>query len=217
MPLLKNSSRTLFSLVAKTKFFIGKRFSNRSFLKKQQSLYPKGTIVAVSGLVKTSNFGKSFTDPLIEILENKSSLVKSKSIGRLLPIYHLTEGVSADKLRTFVRSVLSLASNFKDPLPVDTIKSLGLLSKRDAIREIHQPSNSESLAEAKRRLVFDEFFFLQLGLLKRRFELEKCKAPSLSIYKDTDGLVGRFLNLLPFSLTKSQNEVLKEIESDLSL
>ncbi len=200
-----------------TKFFIGKRFSHISFLKKQQSYYPKGAVVAVSGLVKSTNYGMSFTDPLIEILENKYSLVQSKSIGRLLPIYHLTEGLSAEKLRAFIRSVLYLARSFRDPLPIETIKSLALLSKQDAIKQIHQPNNSKSLAEAKRRLVFDEFFFLQLGLLKRRFELEKCKAPSLSICQETDGLVGRFLDLLPFSLTNSQAQVLQQIQSDLSL
>ncbi len=200
-----------------TKFFIGKRFSNRSFLKKQQSIYAKGTVVAVSGLVKSNKFGKAFVDPLIEILENKYSLVKSKSIGRLLPIYHLTEGISAEKLRSYMRSVLYLARDFRDPLPVEILNSLELLKKPDAIKEIHQPSNSESLADARRRLVFDEFFFLQLGLLKRRFELEKCNAPLLSIQKENDGLVGHFLTLLPFSLTNSQKEVLKQIQSDLSL
>ena len=94
-----------------------------------------------------------------------------------------------------MRSVLYLARDFRDPLPVEILNSLELLKKPDAIKEIHQPSNSESLADARRRLVFDEFFFLQLGLLKRRFELEKCNAPSLSIHKENDGLVGHFLTL----------------------
>ena len=46
-------------------------------MKKQESFYPKGTIVAVSGLVKASDFGKSFNDPLIEVLENKNAVVNT--------------------------------------------------------------------------------------------------------------------------------------------
>ncbi len=200
-----------------TRFFIGKRFAHRSFLKKQESYYPKGTLVAVSGLVKDTNFGKSFNDPLIEVLENKYSVVKSKGIGRLLPIYNLTDGLTAERLRGFIQLVLPLSSNWNDPLPVERLKSLSLLTKSDAIFQIHQPTNKESLKEAKRRLVFDEFLFLQLGLLKRRMELAKFQAPSFCVHHGKGGVVAKFLDLLPFSLTNSQQQVLNQIEADLSL
>ncbi|KGG15146.1 MULTISPECIES: ATP-dependent DNA helicase RecG [unclassified Prochlorococcus] len=201
-----------------TKFFVGKRFSNRSFLKRQESLYPKGSLVAISGLVKSSSsFGKSFSDPLIEILESNYSVVKSRGIGRILPIYHLTEGLSAERIRGFVYSVISLSRTWEDPLPIDSINSLSLLKKSDAIYQIHKPITQQSLKEAKRRLVFDEFLFLQLGLLKRRRALERYKAPVLSNHNEKTGLAKKFLSLLPFSLTRSQQHVLNQIESDLAL
>ncbi len=200
-----------------TRFFVGKRFSNRSFLKKQESLFPRGTIVAVSGIVKSGSFGKSFNDPLIEALDNKNALVKSNSIGRLLPIYNLTEGLSAEKLRSLVGSVLPLTRTLEDPLPRQTIESLSFFKLNKAICEIHQPTDQESLKKAKKRLVFDEFFFLQLGLLRRRIELEKSIAPVVSSQKNLKGLAGRFLDLLPFTLTNSQNIVLNQIKYDLAL
>ena len=202
-----------------TKFFVGKRFSNRYFLKKQESFYPKGALVAVSGLVRDSKgFGKSFADPLIEVLENQHALVKSKEIGRLLPVYHLTEGITAERIRNIIQSVISCAISWEDPLPVESLNSLSLMRKCDAIHQIHLPSSAELLKQAKRRLVFDEFLFLQLGLLRRRNELKESKAPELFTCRNNlNGLVDRFLSLLPFSLTKSQKEVLSQIESDLSL
>ncbi len=201
-----------------TKFFVGKRYSNRSFLKKQESFYPKGSLVAVSGLVKDSkDFGKSFTDPLIEVLENQYSLVKSQSIGRLLPLYHLTEGITAERLRGTIQSIIQCATSWVDPIPVDSLNRMSLMKKSEAIYQIHFPSSTELLKEAKRRLVFDEFFYLQLGLLRRRIELKESKAPELFINKSRKGLVEKFLSLLPFALTESQKEVLYQIELDLSL
>ncbi|KGG11781.1 ATP-dependent DNA helicase RecG [Prochlorococcus sp. SS52] len=200
-----------------SKFFIGRRFSKRSFLKKQESLYPKGTIVAVSGLVKGNSYGKSFNDPLIEVLEHKQALLKSQTIGRILPIYQLTDGLKADRLRQIVHSVIPLALDLEDPLPVNTRESLSLLDKGEAIKQIHRPRNQEYLKKAKRRLVFDEFLFLQLGLLKRRLELGKCKAPSLFINKEREGFTEQFLKLLPFALTNSQQQVLTQIESDIAM
>ncbi len=201
-----------------TKFFVGKRFCNRSFLKKQESFFPKGALVAVSGLVKDSKgFGKSFTDPIIEVLESQYALVKSKSIGRLLPVYQLTDGITAERLRSIIQSLISCSTSWEDPLPLNTLNSLSLMQKSEAIYQIHLPSSAESLKAAKRRLVFEEFLFLQLGLLRRRLELKESIAPELATSNANKGLVSQFLSLLPFSLTKSQKEVLKQIERDLSL
>ncbi|WP_269623060.1 ATP-dependent DNA helicase RecG [Prochlorococcus marinus] len=200
-----------------TRFFIGRRFSNRYFLKKQETSFAKGTIVAVSGLVKSNGYGKTLNDPLIEILESQYSLVKSKSIGRLLPIYSLTDGLTPDRFRSFVQLVLPVTSVWPEPLNDESRQLLSLLKKGDAIREIHRPSNKDSLKEAKRRLVFDEFLFLQLGLIKRRLELQNCKAPILSLKKGCSDLASKFFTLLPFELTKSQYQVLNQIEADIAM
>ncbi|WP_320674479.1 ATP-dependent DNA helicase RecG [Prochlorococcus sp. MIT 1341] len=199
-----------------TRFFAGRRFSSYAYIKSQANLYPPGSTVAVSGLVKSGDYGVSFQDPLIEVMENPSSPIRSQSIGRILSVYPLTEGLKADKFRELVANVLPLAEKFLDPLPPFTLKGLNLMPKSDAIVQIHKPGSTDLLQAARRRLVFDEFFFLQLGLLRKRFEIRTREAPSLRTELQQGGLVEKFLDLLPFSLTGAQERVLAEISSDVS-
>ncbi len=198
-----------------TKFFAGYRSSSIAYVKSQQSLYAVGSTLAVSGLVKEGKYGKSINDPLIEIIDNPSSYLKSKTIGQIFPVYSLTEGVTADKFRDLIHSILYLTSQIKDPIPTDILNRLDLPSKKDAFIHIHNPQNSKNLANAKRRIVFEEFLLLQLSLFLRRDLHKKYNSPQLSIHQDINSLVGKFLNILPFSLTDAQKRVLKEIELDI--
>ncbi len=198
-----------------TRFFAGRRNSSISYVKSQQSLYAVGATVAVSGLVKESRYGKSLNDPLIEILDSPNSYLKSKSIGQIFPVYSLTEGITADKFRDLVHSILCLTSEIKEPLSKDILKRLDLPTKKEAFYHIHNPENSKTLAKAKRRIVFEEFLLLQLSLLLRREFHKKCNSPQLSIELSSNSLVRKFLSILPFSLTDAQKRVLKEIESDI--
>jgi ATP-dependent DNA helicase RecG len=200
-----------------SRFFAGRRFANPGWLKSQQRLYPPGCTVAVSGLVKEGPWGVSFTDPLIEVLESPSSLVRSEQIGRLVPVYSLTEGLSADGLRQAIAKVLPLVRHWPDPLPsAGLLQSLELPSRADAVEQIHRPTDPDQLQRARRRLVFDEFLLLQLALGLRRQRLKSREAPSLLIKGGEDGLLRQFLALLPFPLTGAQQRVLAEIRDDLS-
>ncbi|WP_269624642.1 ATP-dependent DNA helicase RecG [Prochlorococcus marinus] len=198
-----------------TRFFAGRRNSSIAYVKSQQSLYTVGATVAVSGLVKESRYGKSLNDPLIEIIDSPNSYLKSKSIGQIFPVYSLTEGITADKFRDLVQSILYLTSEIKEPLPNPTLKRLDLPTKKEAFFHIHNPENSETLTKAKRRIVFEEFLLLQLSLLLRRERHKKCNSPQLCIELSKNSLVRRFLRILPFTLTDAQKRVLKEIESDI--
>ena len=99
-----------------TRFFAGRRSSSIAYVKSQQSLYKVGATVAVSGLVKESKYGKSLNDPLIEIIDSSKGYLESRTIGQILPVYSLTEGITADKFRDLIQSILYLTSNIKDPL-----------------------------------------------------------------------------------------------------
>tara|TARA_B100000965_G_scaffold178587_1_gene149066 strand:- start:1882 stop:4422 length:2541 start_codon:yes stop_codon:yes gene_type:complete len=198
-----------------TKFFAGHRSSSIAYVKSQQSLYPAGATIAVSGLVKEGKYGKSLNDPLIEIIDSPNSYLKSRAIGQIFPVYSLTEGITADKFRALIQSILYLTSDIKDSIPTHILNRLELPSKKDAFFYIHNPEDSKTLAKAKRRIVFEEFLLLQLSLLLRRDLHKKCNSPQLSIEPNSNSLVGRFLSILPFSLTDAQKRVLKEIESDI--
>ena len=199
-----------------SRFLAGKRFSSPAYLKGQQRLYPVGATVAVSGLVKDGPYGITFQDPLIEVLDSPSSPVKSPSIGRLLPVYPLTEGVGADRFRSLIDQVLPLAASWPDPLPAVIQRQFQLPAVSEALQALHAPKDRESLDRGRRRLVFDEFLLLQLGLLRRRQALRSRTGPDLDLQSSANGLVGEFMDLLPFRFTAAQQRVFQEIEADLA-
>ena len=198
-----------------TRFLAGKRFSNPSYLHGQTRQYPNGATVAVSGLVKSGPYGISFQDPLIEVMESAQAPLRSSRIGRLLPVYPLTEGLTADRFRSLIERVLPSVRHWPEPLPRVRREARQLLRRDKALMAIHRPESSDQLQQARHRLVFDEFLLLQLGLMQRRAALKQRSAPSLRITSDRNGLMGRFLAMLPFTFTAAQQRVLAEIESDL--
>ena len=198
------------------RFFAGQRFSSPGWLKSQQRLFPIGATVAVSGLVKETAYGPAFQDPLMEVLESPQAPVRSETIGRLLPVYGLTEGLGADRLRQVVEAVIPLVRSWPDPLPESLRLNRRLVSRSEALTQIHGPTNQEQLRASRRRLVFDEFLLLQLGLAQRRRQHSQRPAPPLCLPPGSEGLVQSFLRVLPFGLTGAQQRVLAEIRADLA-
>jgi ATP-dependent DNA helicase RecG len=198
------------------RFFAGQRFSSPGWLKSQQRLFPIGATVAVSGLVKETAYGPAFQDPLMEVLESPQAPVRSETIGRLLPVYGLTEGLGADRLRQVVEAVIPLVRSWPDPLPESLRRNRRLVSRSEALTQIHGPTNQEQLRASRRRLVFDEFLLLQLGLAQRRRQHSQRPAPPLCLPPGSEGLVQSFLRVLPFGLTGAQQRVLAEIRADLA-
>lgn len=200
-----------------SRFFAGRRFASPGWLKSQARLYPPGCTVAVSGLVRDNPRGLSIHDPLIEVLESPSSPVRSEGIGRLVPVYGLTEGLTASGLRQAIARVLPLVRHWPDPLPDAVRQAIADLPPRaEAVEQIHCPSDPTRLQQARRRLVFDEFLLLQLAMGLRRQRLRARVAPALLCASGEESLMGRFLALLPFPLTAAQARVLAEIRQDLA-
>jgi len=199
-----------------SRFFAGKRFATPGWLKGQQAHFPPGATVAVSGLVKETPYGPAFQDPLMEVLDHSHAQVRSESIGRLIPVYGLTEGLGSERLRQALAAVLPEVSRWGDPLPEALRHRENLIARPQALLQIHQPSNQQELQASRHRLVFDEFLLLQLGLLQRRRQLSQRPAPPLVLTAGRDDLVQQFLELLPFPLTGAQQRVLAEIRVDLA-
>jgi ATP-dependent DNA helicase RecG len=91
----------------------------------------------------------------------------------------------------------------------------GLISRAQALQQIHGPSDQAALQAARTRLVFDEFLLLQLGLAQRRRQLKARQAPALQA-AGPGALAQRFLELLPFALTGAQQRVLGQIRNDMA-
>nr|WP_216903104.1 ATP-dependent DNA helicase RecG [Synechococcus sp. CCY 9618] len=199
-----------------SRFFAGRRFSSPGWLKSQQRLYPVGATVAVSGLVKESPYGPCFADPLLEVLEAPGAAVRSEQIGRLVPVYALTEGLSGERLGRAVAALLPEVGRWDDPLPESLRRDLDLQRRGEALQGIHRPLDRAALQGSRRRLVFDEFLLLQLALGQRRERLRRLPAPPLLLPGGGGDLVGRFLDLLPFAFTTAQSRVLAEIRADMA-
>jgi len=199
-----------------SKFFNGKRFSSSGWLRTQERQYPPGSTLAASGLVRQTPYGPTLQDPLIEVLEGPNAPVRSEQIGRLLPVYGLTEGLSAERLRQAVQAVLPAAGPWGDPLPASLRQRLKLIDRAAALRGIHAPADQSDLRASRHRLVFDEFLLLQLSLLQRRRQLLNRPSPPLVLLPGQSSLVAAFLELLPFPLTAAQQRVLAEIRADLA-
>ncbi|MGQ9837084.1 MAG: ATP-dependent DNA helicase RecG [Cyanobacteriota bacterium] len=228
----KNKVLTIFNLkiadssgtITLSRFYNGRQFSQRGWQESMQRQYPRGAKVAASGLVKRSKFGLTLDNPQIEILSAGSpeeisvgadARIRSLKIGKILPIYPLSEGITADLVRKAVQLALPAVALIPDPLPLEIKQRFQLLDLPQALQQIHFPETGEQLAQARRRLVFDEFFYLQLGLLQRRQRYRE-QAQAVPRYQPIQGeLVDCFYQILPFQLTAAQQRVIAEILADL--
>jgi ATP-dependent DNA helicase RecG len=216
----KNKKLTILELILKdatgqikiSRFFAG-RGTNRGWQELQKRMYPSGAIVAASGLVKKNKYGLTLDNPEIEVLDHAGSSIESMKIGRLVPVYPLSEGVGADIVRKAMLGALPAADHLQDPLPAGLRNHYQLMKLREAVTNIHFPTEQEILTEARRRLVFDEFFYLQLGVLSRRAKLQQEQKSAVLIAEGQ--LIDQFYKVLPFKLTSAQKRVVGEILEDL--
>ncbi|MDI6783201.1 MAG: ATP-dependent DNA helicase RecG [bacterium] len=133
---------------------------------------------------------------------------------RIVPIYPLREQIDQRWLRTLLKeTVEKYANQLPEILPSSLLARYKWISRSEAIREIHFPSTPETLVRAKQRLIYDELFLLQLLLAGQKAKLQQAIKPHR--YLAEPEFVARFLTRLPFTLTYSQEKVIREIEDDL--
>ncbi len=137
---------------------------NQPYLQKQLQA-AKGEYIVVTGVKQRFGNKIEFNVRSHEFPEQKDML----NTGRLVPIYSLTEGLSAKTLRRFTKWVVDrYAAMVPEHVPM-SIRSAGqLMPLPDAVSHIHYPENEEALKAARRRLAFDELFLIQLGMQERR-------------------------------------------------
>ena len=133
--------------------------------------------------------------------------------GRLVPIYPLTEGITARWLRRLMKRVLDYwAPRLTDHLPLEVLQRTGLMDLPTAIRQIHFPDSQEAAQQARRRLSFDEFLMIQLGMLRQRQQWQS--EPGMPLPRN-QALLDAFLASLPFALTAAQQRSLEQILNDM--
>ncbi len=181
--------------------------------------FQKGRRLIFSGEVRWFNYQKEIHHPDVEIVEGdieKDYL----NFKRIVPIYSETEGLYQRTLRRLMKTIVDEYSDeLKSPIPKEILERQDLIDFSEAFRRVHFPPDGESIerlnlhrSDGHRRIIFDEFFFLELGLAlkKRGVALEK------GISFKTEGhLAKQFLHRLSFQLTHSQERTLSEIVTDM--
>ena len=200
-----------------------------------QDRFQPGQMVALYGKVEADRDGNlQIMQPQFEILgdineeggadEAEKKAAASLEIGRIVPIYESTgQGKLTPRwFRRIIRWALeNLKPDLPDPIPAAVRGHLSLVSPREALFKVHWPDAGESFSDlqssrtpAHIRMIFDELFFIELGLeLKRREQ----KAQTGIAFQLNDGVREAIKKILPFHPTAAQKRVLKEIATDMQM
>ena len=179
--------------------------SREGYLRK---LYPINEWVIISGKVNYFNKKYQITNPdYVTTLDNQKYVVKN------IPKYNLTKGINEKKYRLISEQVINNMPVLKDWLEFDFIKKNNLLSWNESIKKLHNSKDGKSnLSKSFRRLVFDELCANFFTLSDNRKRIRKNKSAK-KFSKSKSNII---IKKLPFLLTNSQQNVLKEINEDLS-
>ena len=179
-------------------------FFNMPFLKK---VLKPGGFYLFRGLVQQRGTHKLMEQPRMFTWDE----YKQKS-GRLLPRYALTKGLTNQTVQKSVAQALEYYPPEKEYLPRMILQKYPMLSHREAVYALHFPENRDELLAARNRMVFEEIFSFLLVLRKNK-ELAAKTENHFPMYETADTV--RFLEQLPFPLTKAQKKVWGELREDM--
>lgn len=195
---------------------------NRTWLEKT---LPRGTRVILYGQWRYNPRWRCFEaeNPDFEVLTEEDDLAEAIHTGRRVPVYRKLGSFTTRPLRAIFYHLVQRLSpeSVPETLPEQTRRRLQLISRYDALRQVHFPPEDETPLEeynearspAHRRLIFEEFLRLQLALSLRREERERSpKGPSIRV---DDRIREIVRSILPFRLTEGQKQALREIVRDM--
>jgi len=187
----------------------------------------EGTEAIFWGKVGDYRGTRQMVNPVVDVVAgvDEPEVGRQRRTLRILPVYPASAkaGLTSWEIGTFVEEALRRAGDLVDPLDDAWRTSLDLWDRTAAMRAVHGPESLDVIAPARRRLVFDELFRLQLALVLRRRAFEhnaRALRHDVSPREITGAvggtLVARFLAALPFELTTAQRRTLAVIVADLA-
>ncbi|MEN6371993.1 MAG: ATP-dependent DNA helicase RecG [Armatimonadota bacterium] len=184
---------------------------NQHYLK-DRFLKMRGKEIIVYGTAQVGRWGIEIQSPEWEELKEDEGPLSSK---RIVPVYPLTEGLFQGTMRKIVSNALDgYLKLVPEVLPEKLRDRLDLMDIADAIRNMHFPEGKEALEAARKRLVFEELFMLQLALALRKREID---TPGAGIsFKIPENLREMLHSALPFELTGAQKKVIREISESMA-
>ncbi|PHS32037.1 MAG: ATP-dependent DNA helicase RecG [Alkaliphilus sp.] len=183
-------------------------FFNRPYLK--EKLLAKSKVM-VNGVVKKSRKGYEMINPTLELVDDVYDGINA--INAIIPIYPSTFGLKQNQIIKIQKYLInSVLGSIKEYIPKEIREKNKLCNLAFALENIHFPKSSKEYRVAKYRLVFEEFFLLQLSLIKLKYNFSKNKIGT--VIPSNDGQE-KLRESLPFKLTKAQDVVLNEIIEDM--
>ncbi|MBQ6381082.1 MAG: ATP-dependent DNA helicase RecG [Clostridia bacterium] len=134
----------------------------------------------------------------------------SSADAAIQPIYPLTGGLSSKVIGKVMQNALQALEPVEEPFPPGLLEAYDLIGEWEALNQIHFPQNRETLEQAKRRLIFDELLYLQLGLLSMKAHTAVSHSPKIQ-----EDCSLEFAARLPYTLTGAQQRVIAEAVADL--
>lgn len=183
---------------------------NNKFIKNNVAI---GDELLVYGKVKKSVKLQIVSPEYKKIL--KDGTIKGKSGDQILPIYHSTASLRQEAIRKIIyETLINYGYLIEENIPEDILHKEKLISRKDAIMNIHFPENFDLKEKAIKRFMIEEILLLEMGILQGRYETDKANN---NIYEleDNKKLVSQFINSLEYELTKAQKKVIKEIYTEL--
>lgn len=168
-----------------------------------------GTALILSGKIDVFGGRLAMINPEWEPLDKQHL-----NTGRIVPVYPLTSGIRQRWLRKVMFDLVSFwAPRITDPLPAEIRTRAELVGLSRALQWIHFPETQQQLAQARRRLAFDEVLYIQLGVLAQRRDWT---AVETKPFQASDASIRALLKRLPFALTRAQERALADIRQDLA-
>jgi len=168
-----------------------------------------GMTAVIFGKCEEYRGSRQMTNPVVDLIGDQT--------GRIVPVYPNSEkaGIGTAELSSAVGETLrrSKQRGLADPIPAQILKRHDLIDRATALHSIHEPETMGQVQLARRRLIYDELFRIQVALVRRKRELE---ATTVGVEHDPDGeLLDRFLADLPFEPTNAQKRTIEELFVDL--
>ena len=177
-----------------------------------ETRFKTGDSVALSGIPDVKKTGSiEFKNPTIEKFSDPEELNET---GSLIPIYPKIDGLSSSIIRKGIKESLRRIPEFEDFLHIDDIVSYKIVNRTKSYNDIHFPEKLSDYENARNRLAFDEFLYLQAIFKEHKISYNKTQSGiKYKLKKDT---LTNFEQKIPFKLTKSQKDVINEIFSDMN-
>lgn len=177
---------------------------NQPYVKEQLE---KSGAFLFSGKVKTHKNGLQLQNPIFEPEREQQT-----HVGRIVPEYPLTFGITQKQVRYFVKQALELAPE-EDPLPKEMRTTHNLPTLKWALQKLHFPESLEEAREAQERLAFDRLLLTQLYAADQRKLRQLEKAPEIT-FSEKD--IAEFTKNLPFTLTNAQKKAAWDVFQDIA-